>query len=123
MPGRHQLLADITPLRESAAFRRLWAGTTLSAVGSTLTSFAVILQVYDLTRSPLAVGAIGMAQMVPTLLMGLLGGPVTDVLEATRQGFVGTVTWAETWPGLLALVGMLAVFGALALREMRRTGA
>jgi ABC-2 type transport system permease protein len=49
--------------------------------------------------------------------------PVTDVLEATRQGFVGTVTWAETWPGLLALVGMLAVFGALALREMRRTGA
>src|SRR5262249_62098671 len=74
----HRLLADITPLRESAAFRRLWAGTTLSSFGSALTSFAVILQVYELTRSPFAVGAIGMAQMAPTLAVGLLGGPVAD---------------------------------------------
>ncbi|HEX8753732.1 MAG TPA: ABC transporter permease [Solirubrobacterales bacterium] len=47
--------------------------------------------------------------------------PVTDVVEAARQGFVGSVTWADTWPGLLALAGMLAVLGAIALREMRRT--
>jgi len=47
--------------------------------------------------------------------------PVTQVVEAARQGFVGNVSWAETWPGLLALVGMLALLGALALREMRRT--
>jgi ABC-type multidrug transport system permease subunit len=47
--------------------------------------------------------------------------PATKVLEAARQGFVGTVTWADTWPGLLALTGLLAVLGALALREMRRT--
>ena len=33
------------------------------------------------------------------------------------------VTWADTWPGLLALAGLLAVLGALALREMRRTAA
>jgi ABC-type multidrug transport system permease subunit len=47
--------------------------------------------------------------------------PVTDVMEAARQGFLGGVTWAETWPGLLALAGMLLVLGALALRQMRRT--
>jgi ABC-type multidrug transport system permease subunit len=47
--------------------------------------------------------------------------PVTRVIEASRQGFLGAVTWAETWPGILALAGMLAVLGALALREMRRT--
>ena len=41
-----RLLADARPLRESAAFRRLWAGTTLSSAGSSLTSFAVILQVW-----------------------------------------------------------------------------
>ncbi len=81
MSGRHRLLADITPLRESAAFRRLWAGTTLSSVGGALTSFAVILQVYDLTHSPLAVGAVGVAQMVPTLAVGLLGGPVSDLTD------------------------------------------
>lgn len=48
--------------------------------------------------------------------------PVTEVVEAARQGFVGTVTWADTWPGLVALAGMLALLGALALRELRRTG-
>lgn len=47
--------------------------------------------------------------------------PLTDVLEAARQGFVGGVTWADTWPGLVAIAGLLAVLGALALRAMRRT--
>ncbi|HEX7059742.1 MAG TPA: ABC transporter permease [Solirubrobacterales bacterium] len=47
--------------------------------------------------------------------------PVTQVVDAARQGFVGGVSWGGTWPGILALAGMLAFFGALALREMRRT--
>jgi ABC-type multidrug transport system permease subunit len=47
--------------------------------------------------------------------------PVTQVVDAARQGFVGGVSWAGTWPALLALLGMLTLFGALALREMRRT--
>ena len=81
MPDRRRLLADLTPLRESAAFRRLWAGTTVSSVGGALTSFAVILQVYELTRSPFAVGAVGVAQAVPTLVVGLLGGPVIDAMD------------------------------------------
>jgi ABC-type multidrug transport system permease subunit len=46
--------------------------------------------------------------------------PVTQVLEAARQGFVGTVTWAETWPGLVALAGLAVVLSAMALRGMRR---
>jgi ABC-type multidrug transport system permease subunit len=49
--------------------------------------------------------------------------PVTRVVDATRQGFVGSVSWAETWPGLLAIAALLALLGALALREMRRTAA
>lgn len=47
--------------------------------------------------------------------------PVTRVIDAGRQGFVGGVSWAETWPGVLAVGGMLVVLGALSLREMRRT--
>ena len=31
---------------------------------------------------------------------------MTQVVEAARQGFVGEVTWADTWPGLLALAGL-----------------
>jgi ABC-2 type transport system permease protein len=47
--------------------------------------------------------------------------PVTQVVEAARQGFIGSVTWDETWPGLLALAGLTAVLVALALRGMQRT--
>jgi len=47
--------------------------------------------------------------------------PLTQVVEAARQGFVGAVSWSGTWPGLLALAGLLVALGALALREMRRT--
>jgi ABC-type multidrug transport system permease subunit len=47
--------------------------------------------------------------------------PATQIIEAAREGFVGGVTWGETWPGLLALAGLLAVLTALALRGMRRT--
>jgi ABC transporter DrrB family efflux protein len=46
--------------------------------------------------------------------------PVTHVVDAARQGFIGGVSWAETWPGLMALAGLIAVLGALSLREMYR---
>ena len=46
---------------------------------------------------------------------------MTQVIDATRQAFVGGVTWTDTWPGILALAGLLAVLGALSLRGMRRT--
>jgi len=49
--------------------------------------------------------------------------PVTHVLEGVRQGFVGDVTWVMTWPALLAVAGLIAVLGALAVRGMRRQGA
>jgi ABC-type multidrug transport system permease subunit len=46
--------------------------------------------------------------------------PVTLVLTGVRQGFVGDVTWHETWPALLAIAGLLIVLGALAVRGLRR---
>jgi ABC-2 type transport system permease protein len=49
--------------------------------------------------------------------------PATEAIEAARQGFVGSVTWANTWPGVVALLALLTVLGAWALREMRRTAA
>ncbi len=63
------------------------------------------------------------------LLDGWLGtfatyNPVTYVLEMARQATVEGIppSWEHTWPGLLALIGMTIVFGALAQRELRRMG-
>lgn len=47
--------------------------------------------------------------------------PMTQVVDAVRQGFVGTITWDGTWPGIVALAGMLTALAVLALRGMRRT--
>jgi MFS family permease len=99
---RRRLLADLSPLRESAAFRRLWAGTTLSSVGTALTGFAVVLQVYDLTHSSLAVGAIGLAQLLPVLTVGLLCGPVVDALDRRSLVLVTTTCLALVSAALAA---------------------
>jgi MFS family permease len=119
-PRRFRLLADVGPLRDSPAFRRLWAGTTVSSVGGALTSFAVILQVYELTRSPFAVGVVGVAQMVPTLVVGLLGGAVTDAADrrklvlatSTCLAAVSAVLAAQAYAGL-GLVWLLYLLVAL----------
>ncbi len=96
-------------MRESADFRRLWAGSTLSAIGSGLTGFAVPLQVYLLTRSPLAVGLIGMFQMVPTLAVGLLGGSLADAVD--RRKLVLVVS--------CGLAGVSALFAIQAYADLR----
>ncbi len=48
--------------------------------------------------------------------------PVTQVLELCRQATVASIdpSLAHTWPGLLALAGMLFVLGALVLVGLRR---
>ncbi|MGH2730948.1 MAG: ABC transporter permease [Actinomycetota bacterium] len=65
------------------------------------------------------------AQMPLNLLTGWLHdvarfNPMTNVLELARQGFLGEVTWANTWPGLGALAGMIAVLGLFAFRGMQK---
>ena len=47
--------------------------------------------------------------------------PVTDVVEAARQPFIGGITWADTWPGFAAAGMLLAVLAFFSLRGMRRT--
>ncbi len=45
------------------------------------------------------------------------------MLTGVRQGFIGHVTWTDTYPALLALAAMLLVLGGLAVRALDRTGA
>lgn len=81
---RKRLLADIRPLRASPAFRRLWIGSALSACGSQMTTFAVALQVYQLTRSSAAVGALALTSAVPLLAFGLIGGSLADAVDRRK---------------------------------------
>jgi hypothetical protein len=79
-----RLLPDVGPARQSPAFRRLLAGGLLSSLGSSMTEFAVVLQVWELSRSSLDVGLLGLT-FVPVLIIGQLGGAIADVLRADPQ--------------------------------------
>jgi MFS family permease len=79
-----RLVVDISPLRESPDYRRLWLGTTLSAVGSQMTTFAVALQVYLLTHSSAAVGGIALVTAIPSIGVGLFGGSVIDSVDRRK---------------------------------------
>jgi MFS family permease len=79
-----KLLTDITPLREIPAFRRLWFGTMLSSTGGAMTTFAMTLQVWDITRSTAAVGGLGIATLVPMLVIALPGGTLADRVDRRK---------------------------------------
>jgi ABC-2 type transport system permease protein len=46
--------------------------------------------------------------------------PMTNVLRLSRQGFVGSITWHDTYPGLLVFVIGSVLLGAWALNNLRR---
>jgi ABC-2 type transport system permease protein len=63
------------------------------------------------------------AQAPLSVMRGWLHGvarinPITNVLRFARQGFVGQVTWANTWGGLLAITALAAVLLTFARRGL-----
>lgn len=68
---------------------------------------------------------LSIAQVPLTVMRGWLHGvarvnPATNVLRLAREGFLGDVTWANTWPGLLALVAGTAAGALFAQRGLVR---
>jgi len=95
-----RLLPDFGPAREHPAFRRLLVGGLLSGLGGSMTSFAVTLQVWDLSHSSFAVGAIGFT-FLPVLFLGLLGGSIADSVDRRKLVLTCTVVLSMV-SGLLA---------------------
>ncbi|WP_026424633.1 MFS transporter [Actinokineospora inagensis] len=86
-----RLVLDVSPLKESPGFRWLWVGSSVSQFGSQLTLFAVALQVFTVTGSSLAVGAVGLCAAVPSVGLALLGGSTADAVDR-RKLVLGTTS-------------------------------
>ena len=78
---QRRFLVDITPLRNSPRFRRLFTGQSLAWLGRQLTVVAVPFQVFELTNSTLLVGALGIAQLIPLLGVSVVGGALVDSVD------------------------------------------
>src|SRR6266536_115444 len=65
-------------------FRRLLASQLLSLVGSQMQVVALNWHIYLLTRSPLALGFVGLTRVVPIIAFSLWGGVVADRYDRRR---------------------------------------
>jgi MFS family permease len=95
------MLIDLSPLKRYREFRLLFSGQLTSDLGSAFTYVALPYQMYQLTHSSLAVGLIGICQLVPLLATALIGGVLADA--ANRRALLIT---AEL--GLAACSALLA---------------
>jgi MFS family permease len=79
---RHRI--DLTPLKASADFRRLFVGQALSEFGTQITFVAVPLQVYLRTRSTAMVGLLALCETLPVIVLPIVGGAIADAVERRR---------------------------------------
>ncbi|MFE4336097.1 MULTISPECIES: MFS transporter [unclassified Streptomyces] len=99
---RTRILADLTPLRTSPDYRRLWFGNTVSWIGQGMTALAVSLQVYDITGSAFSVGLIGFCSFLPLVVFGLYGGAVADTIDRRKLGLASSAGSFVLSVGLVA---------------------
>jgi hypothetical protein len=96
-----RIAVDIRPLRESRDFRRLWFGVGISAIGSQITTVAIPFQLYEETRSTLLVGLLGLAALVPLLIVPIYGGAVADAVDRRRMLLLSDIAQLAVTAGLL----------------------
>ena len=104
---RAQLFA---PLRHRD-FRRLWVGMTLSLVGDGAFLVAMTWQVYVLSNAPTALAFVGIAMSVPTIVLLLVGGAVSDRVDRRRVMVASDLIRG----GAVGLLALLTLSGGLAL--------
>lgn len=98
-------------------FRWLWTSQLVSLIGSQMQYAAIDWHIYVLTKSPLALGTVGLVRMVPILSLSLWGGVVADrrdrrkIMAVTQSAMLiaaSILAWL-TWTGGETLVALYAV--------------
>ena len=91
---------DLTPLKKYPDFRNLWTAGLISYLGSMITYVALPFHLKEITGSYLAVGILGVIEIVPLIIFGLYGGVLADTVDRKKM------IWA-TEAGALLIVGVL----------------
>jgi MFS family permease len=81
-------MIHIPPSLHHRRFRLLWLGLLISIAGSQMQLWALFWQIRTLTDQPIALGAVGLARILPVIIFSLIGGAVADVLNRRRILFI-----------------------------------
>lgn len=72
---------DISPLRDSPAYRALWFGQIISLAGTQMRYVAASYQIFQLTGSTAAVGLLSLAEIIPLIAFSIIGGGIADRVD------------------------------------------
>lgn len=75
---------DLSPLKISRDYRLLFIGQFVSTFGSAISYVVLPWQMWQLTKSSLHVGLLGVAEFVPMLLLAFVGGALADYIDRRR---------------------------------------
>ena len=109
------LIVDVEPLRCDHDFRLLWIGQVVSGLGRQVTTIVLPYQLYVLTGTPLAIGALALVQVVPIMAFALGGGVVADAVDRRRlllltQAGLAAASVALAGLALLPATPVLAIY-------------
>ncbi|WP_104992480.1 MFS transporter [Deinococcus sp. NW-56] len=92
--------ADAAAALRFPEFRALLLSSTFSSLASRMLAVAIGYQVYELTRSPLALGLLGLVEAIPALGLALIGGHYADRLDRRSILLVTRLVFAACTLGL-----------------------
>ncbi len=93
-----RLRVDTRPFQHGD-FRNLWLGQAVSTIGAEIGVVAVPYQVYTLTHSTAMVGLLGLASLIPLLVVPLIGGALPRQLAARPSSGLGSLRAARASGG------------------------
>ncbi|MEI6446660.1 MAG: ABC transporter permease [Actinomycetes bacterium] len=118
-PGFAELLITAVLVMTLAACSACWG--TIIALKFKTQQAAPLMQVGSFIAVLFTAAYAPIDMLQPWLQTVARLNPVNYVLTGVRQGFIGSVTWADTWPAFVAGGGLLLLLAALAVRGMKRT--
>jgi DHA3 family tetracycline resistance protein-like MFS transporter len=108
------VLSNIARLLRVRDFALLWVGLTVSLFGDGIYIVAIAWEVYRLSSSPAALGAVGIAFAVPQVVFAVLGGVITDRLDRRVVLMAGSLVSGAS----IGLIGALSQLHVLQLWEI-----
>lgn len=93
----------------SRAYRTYWTGLSFSVLAQTMEFVTLSWLVYDLTHSALSLGATGLAQSLPRIVLVFVGGAVADRVDRLRLVIITQVSSGLLHFALATLVMVHAV--------------